>query len=289
MITKHMRGITRMAAALAAAVFFAGCAGSIRPEKIDPVGIIGNDAQLYIAAPVKDNEVLLTRIMQRFFTKKTAKQYLSRTSCVYSGIVFDKKEMRVCSFGSYPASLSGNIFKKRDGWEKRRVEPLETDSKAARSISYYHSPMADVSLAVKGLALVCAGGLDTAAKQQSSEAFFRRVYQPDTVVLPPRFEAACKSGHTIALYSGKPEFIIAMIIGSSDITLPVTALEFYFSPQENGTYMYDAVFQTPDKRSAFFVKMLAGKFFSADTISVQDSAVIIEKGVLTLDRLASLL
>ncbi len=287
MINKHLRTVVRMGVAFVAAVFFAGCAGSIRPEKIDPVGIIGNDAQLYIAAPVHSNEVLLNRIMQRFFAKKAAKQYLSRSSCIYLGIAFDKKEIRICSLGSYPASLSGSIFKKKDGWEKRLSIPSEGNRKSGRIIPYYHSQIADASLSVKGLALLCAGGMAKNSDLRNTEAFLQRVYNPVVVALPPRFEAACNTGNTIALYSGKPELLLAMIIGSSDITLPVTALEFYFSPQKNGTYVYDAVFHTPDKRSAFFVKMLAGKLFSADTILVQDSTVIIEKGVLTVEKLSS--
>ena len=266
--------------AITATIFFAGCA--TRPDiyGVQPFGVVGAEADMYIFAPVSGNEDLLKTLFTTFVPKKTAEQYLTRTSALYIGAEYDgtaAPEVTVVSTGSYPVSLSGLLFSKKDGWEKRRVVS------SGNGGTYYHSKAADIVLQSKSaFALLGSGGRNT-------DDFLLRMSEPRQPVFPVRFQTMIESGGAgeISIYAPSGSRVIVALFGLQDIELPIRSIELYLKKNADAVYRYSAVFEVANPRAAVVLRALLGAVLNG-SLSVQDSSIFVENADISETELISL-
>jgi len=268
--------------AVATVLFSTGCATRSDTHGIRPFGAVGAKADVYVFAPVSGNEPLLRTLFTAFVPKETAAQYLNRTSALYIGVQYGPApEVTVVSAGSYPVSLSGLLFSKKDGWEKRRSQFLVNSA-------YYHSQAADVVLRPK-TAFALLGN-----KDRNTDAFLQRITEAQQPAFPARFESLLSrdgAGEThaeIGVYIRSAHRIIAELAGLEDIELPVRSIEFYLRKAAGTTYRYSAVFETVNARTAAVLRLWVGSMLTG-TLSIDGSALVMQDAEITEERLIDLL
>ena len=265
---------------IGAVVFISSCVSRppVYKYNMQAFGAVGTDADAYIFVPVAGNEPLLNTLFTAFVPEKTAVQYLSRTSALYIGIYREAEpSVTVVSIGSYPVSLSGLLFSKKDGWETRRAAVLNHPP-------YYTSAVADIVVQERTAFMLLGGN------QRKPAAFLQRIAEPHYPLFPPRFQALSEAGGVgeIGLYARSGSRIVAALLGLEDIELPIRSIELYLKKNADSVYRCSAVFETTDVRTAFVVKLLLSRGMSGN-FSVQDSSVFVENADITETELIKML
>ena len=264
---------------IAAALFSAGC--TTRPDKygVQPFGVVGAEADVYIFAPVSGNEPLLKALLAVFVPEETADRYLSRTSALYVGLRYETEpSITAASVGSYPINLAGLLFSKKDGWEKRH-------SSGAGDISYYHSETADIEFRSSHNAFVLLGG-----SARNTEAFLQRISVPQSPAFPLRFQTLIENGTAgeAGVYVRSGYRIASHMLGLQDIELPIQSIELYLKKESEKTYRYSAVFEATNARTALILRVLIGNVMTGK-LSVQGSSLFIENADISEMELIKLL
>lgn len=258
--------------------FSAGCASHSDKYGIQPFGAVGTKADVYVFASVSGNEPLLKTVLTAFVPEKTAAQYLKRTSALYIGVEYGSApSVTLASAGSYPVNMSGVLFSKKDGWEKRRFAGM-------KNIAYYHSQAADITLPSKHRAFALLGD-----KDRNTAVFLQRVSNPEQPVFPPRFQTLAETGGKgeIGLYARSGSAVAAQLFGMEDIELPVRSIELYLK-NTGSSYHYSAVFEAVNARAASVLRMLLGAVL-AGTFSIQETSVFVENADISEAELVELL
>ena len=88
---------------------------------MEPFGIIGSDADIYIYMPIEQNRSIVEQVLP-LGAGKDMKMALGRTTAVYSGVFFNQtgSEVRVCARGKYPYGMTDSFFKKKNGWNPKK-------------------------------------------------------------------------------------------------------------------------------------------------------------------------
>ena len=264
--------------AITAVIFFAGCVTNPNRYDAQPFSAVGTNADIYIFAPIAGNEALLKTLFTAFVSKKTAEPYLKRTSTLYIGAKYGGMvpEVTVVSAGSYPVSLSGLLFSKKDGWEKRRNE-------YSGKGSYYHSKTADIVLQSK-TAFALLG-----SSTRNTDNFLLRLSEPKQPAFPDRFQTMVEAGGTgeIGIYAPSGSRIISALFGLQDIDLPLRSIELYLKKNTDTTYRYAAIFDVVNARAAVVLRTLLGTVLKG-TLSVQGSSIFVENADISEVELISL-
>ena len=255
----------------------AGCVTHLPDNRANPFGSIGGSADIYIAAPVRGNEQLLSAYFTRFMTEKDAHRFFSRTTRVYAGLHTGiHPEVRLYAEGGYPAGISGLIFPKKNGWVKKKAK-IDT-----LKISYFHSTVADAVLTPSQLHFLFGDST------RESEAFVSRICMPERVQFPPDFLYGEQEAVAITVFVQSPEVFFSAFSGLTDIQLPVTRIVLKLSPYKENYYRFSARFETPTERTAQILKLLIKNSIRAD-ISVQDSYLLVENGILSIPEIIQML
>lgn len=258
-------------------LLFTGCVTSLPDQSKNPFGSIGNDADLYIAAPVKGNEQLLSAYFARFMAEKDAARFFSRTTHLYAGVCAGIHP-QVCLYaqGRYPAGLSGLIFSKKNGWTKKKKE-IDT-----QNISFFQSEFADAVLTPAQLYFLFGGS------ERKSDTFLSRVCIPEPVQFAPDFlYGECKSG-TISVFVRSPAVFFSAFLRLTDIQLPVKSIVLRLSLYKENYYQFSARFETPTVKTAQILKFLLKNAIHAD-ISIDGAYLLLENGILSVSEIVQML
>ena len=262
---------------IAAIVFFAGCASRSEKYGVQPFGAIGQEADVYVFAPVLGNRPFLHTLFTAFVPEETAHQYLNRTSALYIGVRYGAVPgITVSSAGSYPVSVSGLLFSQKDGWEKRR-------SASSAGTVYYYSQAADVVLQSK-TAFALLGN-----NERNTEDFLQRIVVLREPVFPLRFRTLVEIGGEgeIGLYARSGSRVASVLFGLQDMELPIRSIEVYLKKHTDVSYRYSAVFEAVNVRAASILKRLLGTVLKG-TFYVQESSVFVENADISEAELIAL-
>lgn len=264
--------------AIAAVLLSAACATRSDAHSIQPFGAVGTEADVYVFASVAGNEPLLKTVFMAFVPETTAEQYLKRTEALYIGAEYggSTPEVTMVSAGSYPVALSGLLFSKKDGWEKRRSTSYGKET-------YYHSSAADIVLRSKNAFALLGSGT------RNTEGFLQRVSEPRQPVFPVRFQTLVDAGGEgeIGVYAPSGSRVAAALFGLQDIALPVRSIALYLKKNTDASYRYSAVFEAVNTRAALVLRALLGAVLKG-TLSVQDASIFVENADISEAELISL-
>lgn len=263
------------------ALVLTSCATGTPPiHSLEPFGIIGEGADIYVFVPVKGNEFLLNTLCGTAIPQSTLNQYTARTNAVFAGLFLTKEPvMRLCSYGSYPWFFADSLFPQKDGWEKRPAE-------GANTVPYYHSAQVDVALPASALACISLGN-----DPRSTEAFLQRITKPQKPEFPERFQSFIEKEtelNSIGIYIRSGALLSNMFKQNYEVNLPLSSIELYVTPKDDEHYAYQAVITAAHARIARLLSVFAGSVFHAD-ITVQDSQLLLNNGIFTTQELRALL
>lgn len=252
---------------------------TVKPGFADPFGIIGEDAELYLYLPLEGNRDFVNEILGSMTEEKSIKTALAKTKTIYAGFFASKQspELRVCTRGSYPYTLTDVIFRKQDGWEKHT---------SPNKYNYYEGGYIDVSIPAVQLACLSLGP----SSRQNMDDFLAKLDSPSSPVFSPKFKLMLENTtmNSIGLYATKPNFLLAQMMGVN-LELPIKALEIYFNKDSKNpeNYKYAFNLETENPTSAYALNLLLRRVLDAD-ISKEGNTLIIENGNISAKRLAGI-
>ncbi|MBQ7613091.1 MAG: hypothetical protein IJU92_08520 [Spirochaetaceae bacterium] len=264
-----------------AALLFFGCK-TVQITDIDPFGIIGDKADVYVFMPVDGNEEFLDIILDQKVEKSDLKTALSRTKTISAGIftsatnVVKKDETLICAEGNYPPSLTGFIFDEKNGWKK---------STAANGVAYYSGGINAVSIPnTKNTLLALAS-----QPEETMYRFLERAKNKTSPGFSEAFERFVENPTkgTVGIFVKNPNFLFARILGT-DLQLPLQGSEIFLKRQKDGSYTYDFGIKTSNALTAFGVSLAVRAALNAE-VTLDGNTVQVKNGKLPKTQLSDML
>ncbi|UZV81275.1 hypothetical protein OSA15_02360 [Treponema pallidum] len=274
---RRYRGCTQGAWIVSVGMLFASCTSGAWKASVDPLGVVGSGADVYLYFPVAGNENLISRIIENHESKADIKKIVDRTTAVYGAFFARSKEFRLFGSGSYPYAFTNLIFSRSDGWASTKTE---------HGITYYESEHTDVSIPAPHFSCVIFGS----SKRERMSKMLSRLVNPDRPQLPPRFEKECTSegtSQTVALYIKNGGHFITKLLNFPQLNLPLGAMELYLTARRN-EYLYTLSLQLGNAKINFPIQFLISRVLNAH-IHVEGDRLIIEDGTISAERLASVI
>ncbi|PIE97556.1 MAG: hypothetical protein CR988_07475 [Treponema sp.] len=272
--------LNKIIVAMILLAFLSSCATQkIKSHPVQPFGVIGSDADLYMYLPVKNNKIFIDALLGDMAEDKYIQMAIDKTDVIHSGF-FQKRSdtaVRVCANGTYPAGLTDVIFKQSYGWKKKTT---------VDNHEYYESYDLDVSIPHPKFAFLVMGE----KKAGDMDMTLANISNPDAPDFSPDFNKFISLGEKngVALFSANPNFIISKLLGT-DLGLPVKTIEVYFFNQKDDEiYTYSFIAKTGNKGTTAALAMILSRMLDGE-IKIEDYLVKVENGKISYADLAYLL
>lgn len=248
---------------------------------IEPFGIIGDDADIYVYIPIKEHKKIVESALP-LAAGNDMKKALARTDVVYSGICFDIKgsEVRICAKGNYPHKMSDSAFTKKNGWIPKKTE---------EGIKYYTSPYADISIPLQSLVCMDLG----AENRKGMEELLSRMKKSERPVFSKKFDLFIQSdSKDIGIFVKNPDFFLSGIFGIK-LGLPLGQISMYLKKDSNGhtaeqNYIYNLYIETENKNTAFAAKIILQKLLGLPVL-IDNDFLIIENGSISEEKIIKII
>lgn len=247
---------------------------------IEPFGIIGTNADIYIYMPVEQNRSIVEQALP-LAAGKDMKRALGRTTAVYSGVFFNRSgsEVRVCARGKYPYGMTDSFFKKKNGWDPKKTKD---------GYKFYESPYLDVSIPSPLIACIGMG----AENRANMEELLSRMKTPVEPQFSERFNSLIKSDlQDIGIFVKNSDVFLSGILGVS-LGLPLGKIEMYLKKDLTSTsknmYLYNLYIESENPRTAKIAKMLLQRMFNTE-VKLEEDMLIIENGAIPESKIISII
>jgi len=247
---------------------------------MEPFGIIGPDADIYIYMPIEQNRSIVEQVLP-LGAGKDMKMALGRTTAIYSGVFFNQNgsEVRVCARGKYPYGMTDSFFKKKNGWNPKKTKD---------GYKFYESPYLDVSIPSPLIACIGMGS----ENRKSMEELLLRMKTPVEPKFSERFNFLIKSDlQDIGLFVKNSDIFLSGILGVS-LGLPLGKIEMYLKKDltsaSKNVYLYSLYIESENPRTAKIAKMLLQRMFNAE-VKLEEDMLIIENGTIPESKIISII
>ena len=268
---------------LCAVILVFSCKTNMRQtEPINPFGIIGNNADIYVYLPVATHRPIAEKALPQA-DNKNMKAALNRTQTIYSGVFVTGRsaEIRICAIGSYPHTLTDSLFTKKKGWTKK----LTAD---APQYKYYESAYTDISIPAAAAAIISMG----AQNRQKMTALLARIKTPEPLTFSNRFAEFIRlNSEDIGVFINNSNAFLSQIFGVN-LGLPVGNMELYLkkdrADKESKAYLCNFIMETENGRSAAVIKLFLQKKFKTEA-RLEDNTIIIENAPIDEQTIISII
>ncbi len=250
-------------------ILFFSCKTPPPPQGIiEPFGVIGDKADIYLYIPVKENRSV---IEDAFPLAKgdDMKAALGRTTEIFSGVFFNgvNPEVRICMKGQYPYKLAGSFFKKKNGWNPKKTN---------KGLKYYESEFVDISIPS---ALIACVGLGDKNRQKMS-VILDKLDTPSKPEFSKKFNSVLTSDSgEIGIFVKNSDYFLSQIIGVH-LGLPVGEIEMFLkksgSPKSNEEqlYKYDLSIQIENANTAMLLQLFLKKMLGVEVNYIDEFLVV---------------
>lgn len=235
-----------LALGIAVVLLFESCATAPYAFSFDPLGILDQDAPWYAVLPVEENRSVFEAFSESLESGTSFMKDIERASVLYlAGHSRNREAGETLPFslvatGSFPSSMSGLAFSKKDGWEKMG---------SRRDGVWYRNGRMGAAIPRAGLLCMSDPSL--------LPGMLNAIRNPpgEEVPAPPEFrEAIPRSGSgdgTIALYIRDRHFISETMLKGTNLELPIQGI-LVLAKRVYDTGNYRLVFRMyfPDERTA---------------------------------------
>lgn len=231
---------------LAVLLPFASCATAPHQFSADPLDILGDDAPWYAVFPVEENRSVLEAFSRTRADGQSFMKNMERAEVLYlAGLSRDSSgdadiPFSLVATGSFPATMSGLAFSKKNGWIKK--------SSQSDGVWYQNGRMA---VAIPRPGLLCMGTPETLPGMLDAVRNPAGGEVPVTGEFRALVPQSGTGDGTIALYVRDRQFIRDRVLKTVELELPVQGiLAMARRNPESGNYHLVLRLFYPDERTA---------------------------------------
>lgn len=262
-------------------ILFTSCkTASPKYGNTNPFGIIGKNADIYVYIPIKGNRSIVEKALP-LADDQSMKKAFSYINTVYSGVFLTDSlaEIRLCAIGKYPYTFTDSIFKKKNGWTRKKTK---------ENYKYYESPYIDISIPNSEIALISLGS----EQRENMELILKKMSLPQEPEFSTRFNKLLNSDSgDIGIFIYNSDFFLGQILGVR-LGLPLGKMEMYLKKnlmsKNNAQYDYDLIMETNNPQSALVIKLFLQKVLKAEA-KIEDNIIIIENKTIPEEKIISII